>query len=74
MNPAGDARGTSEYRTHVGGIMVMRALQRAASHCGLRGEHDGKDPCEKMVVNGTKVEGLVEPARCSSTSSANNCF
>lgn len=31
MNPAGDARGTSEYRTHVGGIMVMRALKRAAS-------------------------------------------
>ncbi len=31
MNPAADARGTSEYRTHVGGIMVMRALQRAAS-------------------------------------------
>lgn len=31
MNPAADARGTSEYRTYVGGIMVMRALQRAAS-------------------------------------------
>lgn len=31
MNPAADARGTSEYRIHVGGIMVMRALQRAAS-------------------------------------------
>ncbi len=31
MNPAADARGTREYRTHVGGIMVMRALQRAAS-------------------------------------------
>lgn len=31
MNPAADARGTSEYRTHVGGIMVMRALTRAAS-------------------------------------------
>lgn len=29
MNPAADARGTAEYRTHVGGIMVMRALQRA---------------------------------------------
>lgn len=29
MNPATDARGTAEYRTHVGGIMVMRALQRA---------------------------------------------
>lgn len=31
MDPAADARGTSEYRTHVGGIMVMRALTRAAS-------------------------------------------
>lgn len=31
MQPASDARGPAEYRTHVGGIMVMRALQRAAS-------------------------------------------
>lgn len=31
MSPATDARGTTEYRTHVGGIMVMRALQRAAA-------------------------------------------
>lgn len=31
MNPAADARGTSEYRTHVGGIMVARALKRAAA-------------------------------------------
>jgi aerobic carbon-monoxide dehydrogenase medium subunit len=30
MAPAADARGPVEYRTHVGGIMVMRALQRAA--------------------------------------------
>src|ERR1700748_3559305 len=30
MSPAGDARGPVEYRTHVGGIMVTRALQRAA--------------------------------------------
>ena len=29
MQPASDARGTPEYRTHVGGIMVMRAIQRA---------------------------------------------
>ncbi|MGV8936671.1 MAG: FAD binding domain-containing protein [Allorhizobium sp.] len=29
MNPAADARGTAEYRTHVGGIMVMRALVSA---------------------------------------------
>jgi carbon-monoxide dehydrogenase medium subunit len=28
--PAADARGPVEYRKHVGGIMVMRALQRAA--------------------------------------------
>jgi carbon-monoxide dehydrogenase medium subunit len=31
MSPAADARGPVEYRKHVGGIMVMRALQRAAS-------------------------------------------
>lgn len=30
MTPAADARGPVEYRKHVGGIMVMRALQRAA--------------------------------------------
>jgi aerobic carbon-monoxide dehydrogenase medium subunit len=31
MSPASDARGPVEYRKHVGGIMVTRALQRAAS-------------------------------------------
>jgi len=31
MAPAADARGPVEYRKHVGGIMVMRALKRAAS-------------------------------------------
>ena len=31
MAPASDARGPVEYRKHVGGIMVTRALQRAAS-------------------------------------------
>jgi carbon-monoxide dehydrogenase medium subunit len=30
MSPAGDGRGPPEYRTHVGGIMVERALKRAA--------------------------------------------
>lgn len=30
MAPAADERGPVEYRRHVGGIMVMRALQRAA--------------------------------------------
>lgn len=30
MSPAADARGPVEYRKHVGGIMVVRALQRAA--------------------------------------------
>jgi aerobic carbon-monoxide dehydrogenase medium subunit len=30
MSPAADARGPIEYRKHVGGIMVMRALTRAA--------------------------------------------
>jgi carbon-monoxide dehydrogenase medium subunit len=34
MSPAADARGPVEYRKHVGGIMVMRALQRAASRAG----------------------------------------
>jgi aerobic carbon-monoxide dehydrogenase medium subunit len=31
MSPAADARGPVEYRRHVGGIMVTRALQRAAA-------------------------------------------
>ncbi|CAK7255128.1 MULTISPECIES: xanthine dehydrogenase family protein subunit M [unclassified Shinella] len=31
MQPAADGRGPAEYRTHVGGIMVMRALKRAAA-------------------------------------------
>jgi aerobic carbon-monoxide dehydrogenase medium subunit len=31
MSPAADARGPVEYRTHVGGIMVTRALTRAAA-------------------------------------------
>jgi carbon-monoxide dehydrogenase medium subunit len=34
MAPAADARGPVEYRKHVGGIMVMRALQRAAERTG----------------------------------------
>jgi carbon-monoxide dehydrogenase medium subunit len=34
MSPAADARGPVEYRKHVGGIMVVRALQRAASRAG----------------------------------------
>jgi aerobic carbon-monoxide dehydrogenase medium subunit len=31
MAPSADARGPVEYRKHVGGIMVMRALKRAAA-------------------------------------------
>jgi len=31
MSPAADARGPVEYRKHVGGIMVTRALQRAVA-------------------------------------------
>jgi len=34
MSPAGDGRGPVEYREHVGGIMVMRALKRAAARAG----------------------------------------
>ena len=34
MSPAADARGPVEYRKHVGGIMVTRALPRAASRAG----------------------------------------
>jgi carbon-monoxide dehydrogenase medium subunit len=34
MSPAADTRGPVEYRIHVGGIMVMRALKRAASRAG----------------------------------------
>jgi carbon-monoxide dehydrogenase medium subunit len=30
MSPAADARGPIEYRKHVGGVMVMRALRRAS--------------------------------------------
>lgn len=31
MQPAADGRGPVEYRKHVGGVMVMRALKRAAA-------------------------------------------
>ncbi len=34
MSPAADTRGPVEYRTHVGGIMVARALTRAAGRAG----------------------------------------
>lgn len=34
MSPAADARGPVEYRKHVGGIMVARALQRAMAKAG----------------------------------------
>jgi carbon-monoxide dehydrogenase medium subunit len=34
MAPAADGRGPVEYRKHVGGVMVARALRRAASRAG----------------------------------------
>lgn len=34
MEPAADGRGPVEYRVHVGGIMVERALKRAAARAG----------------------------------------
>jgi aerobic carbon-monoxide dehydrogenase medium subunit len=34
MAPVADARGPAEYRKHVGGVMVTRALQRAAARAG----------------------------------------
>lgn len=34
MAPAADARGPVEYRKHVGGVMVVRALKRAAQRAG----------------------------------------
>lgn len=34
MAPAADGRGPAEYRIHVGGIMVERALKRAAARAG----------------------------------------
>jgi carbon-monoxide dehydrogenase medium subunit len=34
MSPAADARGPVEYRKHVGGIMVARALTRAMAKAG----------------------------------------
>jgi len=33
MVPAADSRGSVEYRTYVGGVMVERALKRALSRC-----------------------------------------
>ena len=59
MSPAADARGPVEYRKHVGGIMVMRALQRAAQ--GRLGEDTMAKTHVTMKVNGAEVEGLVEP-------------
>ena len=60
MSPAADGRGPAEYRKHVGGIMVTRALQRAAA-----ARNEGKEQMAKthvtMKVNGAEVEGLVEP-------------
>ncbi len=34
MQPAADGRGSPDYRRHVGGIMVQRALKRAAARAG----------------------------------------
>lgn len=34
MSPAADARGPGEYRKHVGGVMVARALKRAVGRAG----------------------------------------
>jgi carbon-monoxide dehydrogenase medium subunit len=34
MSPAADGRGPVEYRKHVGGVMVARALKRAAGRAG----------------------------------------
>lgn len=34
MSPAADGRGPVEYRKHAGGVMVTRALKRAASRAG----------------------------------------
>jgi carbon-monoxide dehydrogenase medium subunit len=34
MSPSADSRGTVEYRKHVGGVMVARALKRAAGRAG----------------------------------------
>ncbi|MEP9373360.1 xanthine dehydrogenase family protein subunit M [Mesorhizobium sp. KR1-2] len=34
MSPAADGRGPVEYRKHAGGVMVARALKRAASRAG----------------------------------------
>ena len=61
MSPAADARGPVEYRKHVGGIMVTRALTRAAGSRKLeRGSKMAKTHVT-MKVNGAEVEGLVEP-------------
>ncbi len=60
MAPAADARGPVEYRKHVGGIMVTRALQRAAGRALREGQQMAKTHVT-MKVNGAEVEGLVEP-------------
>ena len=59
MSPANDARGPAEYRKHVGGIMVTRALQRAA--LAQVGRIRMAKTHVTMKVNGAEVEGLVEP-------------
>jgi carbon-monoxide dehydrogenase medium subunit len=60
MSPAADARGPVEYRKYVGGVMVTRALQRAAGRATGGREKMAKTHV-KMKVNGAEVEGLVEP-------------
>ena len=61
MSPAADARGPVEYRKHVGGIMVTRALTARRQPRQLRGETKMAKTHVTMKVNGAEVEGLVEP-------------
>ena len=61
MSPAADARGPVEYRKHVGGIMVTRALTARRCARKLRGGINMAKTHVTMKVNGAEVEGLVEP-------------
>ena len=54
-------RGPVEYRKHVGGIMVTRALTARRRPRQLREETTMAKTHVTMKVNGAEVEGLVEP-------------
>ena len=57
-DPASDLRGPAEFRKHVAGVMVRRAINsrtRAGGRLSMAKQHI------KLTVNGKAVEALVEP-------------